>query len=179
MTILLLVVPTAAFAQGTIEGNVRDVESGQGLVNARVGIPALELVDYTAATGAFSISGVAAGTHTLEIRLLGFGLHTQEVTVAAGQTLNLDIQLGVAVLALDELIVVGSRHPPPHRDRVDGPGGRDPGFGHRQAGDRQPAGSTPDGCPVLQRQRPADQRCFDGRPGRRCCATWLPTTRWF
>ena len=49
MTICLLVVPTAAFAQGTIEGNVRDVESGQGLVNARVDIPALELVDYTAA----------------------------------------------------------------------------------------------------------------------------------
>ncbi len=112
MTILLLVVPTAAFAQGTIEGNVRDVESGQGLVNARVDIPALGLVDYTAATGAFSISGVAAGTHTLEIRLLGFGLHTQEVTVAAGQTLNLDIQLGVAVLTLDELIVVGSRTRP-------------------------------------------------------------------
>ena len=112
MTICLLVVPTAAFAQGTIEGNVRDVESGQGLVNARVDIPALELVDYTAATGAFSISGVAAGTHTLEIRLLGFGLHTQEVTVAAGQTLNLDIQLGVAVLAFDELIVVGSRTRP-------------------------------------------------------------------
>ena len=112
MTILLLVVPTAAFAQGTIEGNVRAVESGQELVNARVDIPALGLVDYTAATGAFSISGVSAGTHTLEIRLLGFGLHTQEVTVAAGQTLNLDIQLGVAVLTLDELIVVGSRTRP-------------------------------------------------------------------
>ena len=64
MTILLLVVPTAAFAQGTIEGNVRDVESGQGLVNARVDIPALGLVDYTAATGAFSISGVCRGPHT-------------------------------------------------------------------------------------------------------------------
>ena len=112
MTILLLVVPTAAFGQGTIEGNVRDVESGQGLVNAWVDIPALGLVDYTAATGAFSISGVAAGTHTLEIRLLGFGLHTQEVTVAAGQTLNLDIQLEVEVFALDELIVVGSRTRP-------------------------------------------------------------------
>ena len=112
MTILLLVVPTAAFGQGTIEGNVREVESGQGLVNAWVDIPALGLVDYTAATGAFSISGVAAGTHTLEIRLLGFGLHTQEVTVAAGQTLNLDIQLEVEVFALDELIVVGSRTRP-------------------------------------------------------------------
>ena len=112
MTLALLAIPTAAFAQGSIEGTVRDVESGQGLANARVEIPGLGLLDHTGATGAFSISGVAAGTHTLEVRLLGFGLHTQEVTVAAGQTLNVDITLGVAAFALNELVVVGSRTRP-------------------------------------------------------------------
>ena len=112
MTLALLAVPSAAFAQGTIEGTVRDIESGLGLGSARVEIPALGLVDHTGATGGFSISGVAAGTHTLEVRLLGFGLHTQEVTVAPGQTLNVDITLGVAAFALNELVVVGSRTRP-------------------------------------------------------------------
>ena len=112
MTLALLAVPSAVLAQGTIEGTIRNVESGQGLGNARVEIAALGLVDHTGATGAFSISGVAAGTHTLEVRLLGFGLHTQEVTVAAGQTLNVDITLGVAAFALNELVVVGSRTRP-------------------------------------------------------------------
>ncbi|MCY4399192.1 MAG: TonB-dependent receptor [Gemmatimonadetes bacterium] len=112
ITLGLLALPSAAFAQGTIEGTVRDIESGQGLGNARVEIPALGLADHTAATGTFSISGVAAGTHTLEVRLVGFGLHTREVTVAAGQTLNLDITLGVAAFALNELVVVGSRTRP-------------------------------------------------------------------
>ena len=112
ITLGLLALPSAAFAQGTIEGTVRDIESGQGLGNARVAIPALGLADHTAATGTFSISGVAAGTHTLEVRLLGFGLHTREVTVAAGQSLNLDITLGVAAFALNELVVVGSRTRP-------------------------------------------------------------------
>ena len=112
MTLALMAVPSAVLAQGTIEGTIRNVESGQGLGNARVEIAALGLVDHTGATGAFSIPGVAAGTHTLEVRLLGFGLHTQEVTVAAGQTLNVDITLGVAAFALNELVVVGSRTRP-------------------------------------------------------------------
>ena len=112
MILALLAIPSAALAQGTIEGTVRGLDSGQGLGNARVEVLALGLVDYTGATGAFSISGVTAGTHTLEVRLLGFGLYTQEVTVAAGQTLNLDITLGVVAFALNELVVVGSRTRP-------------------------------------------------------------------
>ena len=112
MILALVAIPSSALAQGTIEGTVRSFDSGQGLGNARVEIPALGLADYTGATGAFSISGVAAGTYTLEVRLIGFGLHTQEVTVAAGQTLRVDITLGVAAFALDELVVVGSRTRP-------------------------------------------------------------------
>ena len=112
MTLALLAIPSTALAQGTIEGAVRGLDSGQGLGNARVEVLALGLVDYTAAAGTFSISGVTAGTHTLEVRLLGFGLHTQEVAVAEGQTLNLDITLGVTAFALNELVVVGSRTRP-------------------------------------------------------------------
>ena len=109
----LLALPAAASAQtGTVEGTVRSQDSGAGLGNARIEIPALGLVEYTGATGTFSIGAVAPGTHTLEVRLLGFGLHTQEITVASGQTASIDITLGIAAFELNELVVVGSRTRP-------------------------------------------------------------------
>ena len=114
LTILaLLAIPTAGFAQdGAIEGTVRSDDSGIGLGNARVEIPALGLVSFTGATGGFSLTGVPAGTHTLEVRLLGYGLQTLDATVASGQTVNVDIVLGIAAFELNELVVVGSRTRP-------------------------------------------------------------------
>ena len=112
MVIALLAIPATGVAQGTIEGTVRSGDSGMGLGNARVEIPALGLVEFTGATGTFSMTGVSAGTHTLEVRLLGYGLQTQDVTVASGQTVNLDISLGIAAFELNELVVVGSRTRP-------------------------------------------------------------------
>ncbi len=109
----LLGIPTVSYAQqGTIEGAVRGGDSGQGLGNARVELVGFGLVGFSSATGEFSIPGVPAGTHTLEVRLLGYGLHMQEVTVAPGQTVSLDIALGIAAFELNELVVVGSRTRP-------------------------------------------------------------------
>ncbi len=113
MILALSAIPATGYAQtATIEGTVRSGDSGMGLGNARVEIAALGLVEYTGATGAFSITGVPSGTHSLEVRLLGFGLQTQEVTVASGQTVNVDILLGIVAFELNELVVVGSRTPP-------------------------------------------------------------------
>ena len=110
---LLLALPVAGNAQdGTITGTVRSEESGAGLPSARVALSPAGIVGYTNATGAFSFSGVSAGTHTLEVRLLGYQLHTQEVTVGAGQSINLDIGLGTTVFELSGLVVVGSRTSP-------------------------------------------------------------------
>ena len=112
LILALMAVPTAALAQGTIDGVVRSADSGIGLGTARVAIPALDIVTYTNPGGAFTISGVAAGTHTLEVRLIGYAVLTQEVTVSSGGTTNLELSLDVAAFALDELVIVGSRSRP-------------------------------------------------------------------
>ncbi len=112
VVLALLASPSAALAQGTIEGTVRSGQSGQGLGNARVEVTGIGLVEFTGAAGTFSVSSVPAGTHTLEVRLLGYGLHTQSVTMVPGQTLSLDISLDVVAFALNELVVVGSRTRP-------------------------------------------------------------------
>ena len=112
LILALLAMPTAALAQGTIDGVVRSTDSGLGLGTARVSIPALDIVAFTNPAGTFSMSGVVAGTHTLEVRLIGYAVLTQEVTVASGQTTNLELSLDAAAFALDELVVVGSRTRP-------------------------------------------------------------------
>ena len=112
LILALVAMPTAALAQGTIDGVVRSTDSGLGLGTARVAIPALDIVTFTNPSGAFTITGVAAGTHTLEVRLIGYAVLTREVTVASGQTTELELSLDVAAFALDELVVVGSRTRP-------------------------------------------------------------------
>ena len=92
LALALAVVPVTAQAQGTIQGTVRSEDTGVGLGNARIELPALGRVAYSGATGDFTIPGVPAGTHTLEVRLLGMGLQTLEVTVASGQTASIEIQ---------------------------------------------------------------------------------------
>jgi iron complex outermembrane receptor protein len=112
LALALAVVPVTAQAQGTIQGTVRSEDTGVGLGNARIELPALGRVAYSGATGDFTIPGVPAGTHTLEVRLLGMGLQTLEVTVASGQTASIEILLGVSAFQLNELVVTGSRSRP-------------------------------------------------------------------
>ncbi len=112
VALALAVIPVTAHAQGTIQGTVRSAESGGGLGNARVELPALGVVALTNATGDFAMAGVPAGTHTLEVRLLGYGLQTLEVTVTSGQTSTVEFLLGISAFELNELVVVGNRARP-------------------------------------------------------------------
>ena len=108
----LMALPTAAFAQGTIDGTVRSNDSGAGLGGARVEVPALDIVAFTGPDGGFTMSDVAAGSHTIEVRLIGYGLLSEDVTVTSGQTTTVELGLDIVTFTLDELVVVGSRTRP-------------------------------------------------------------------
>lgn len=111
VALVVAVTPAALEAQATVQGQVRNNESGLGLSSARVELPSLGRVTLTNANGGFTFQNLAPGTYTLEVRLLGYGLHTQEVTVASG-TVNVDIALGVSAFELNEVVVVGARTRP-------------------------------------------------------------------
>ena len=112
LILTLMALPSAAWAQGTIDGIVRSSDSGDGLGGARVEIPALDIIAFTGPDGGFTLSGVAAGTHTIEVRLIGFGLLTEDVAVTSGQTTEIELTLDIVTFTLDELVVVGSRTRP-------------------------------------------------------------------
>ncbi len=112
LALAFLAVPAAAFAQGTIEGRVTSGQSGAGLSGARVAIPALNISVGSGAGGVYSIPDVPAGDHEVEVRLIGYAVQTQMVTVASGQTATADFPLDLSAINLGELVVVGSRAQP-------------------------------------------------------------------
>ena len=112
LALALLALPSAAFAQGTIEGTVHSNDSGAGLGGARVEVPALDIIAFTGPDGSFTMPDVAAGSHTIEVRLIGYGLLSEGVTVTSGQTTTVELGLDIVTFTLDELVVVGSRTRP-------------------------------------------------------------------
>ena len=112
LALALIAMPSAAFAQGTIDGIVRSSDSGAGLGGARVEVPTLDIIAFTGPDGSFALSDVPAGTHTIEVRLIGFGLLTEDVAVTSGQTTEVELMLDIVTFTLDELVVVGSRTRP-------------------------------------------------------------------
>src|SRR5688572_32526492 len=97
--------PGAAQEPGRIVGTVTDAASGAPIPEAQVFIPASSLGGLTRANGGFVILGVAAGTHGLRTERIGYGPVEQQVTVAAGQTVQLNIQMSAQALGLDEIVV--------------------------------------------------------------------------
>lgn len=110
---LLFVVPrqgsaqeTEATATGTITGVVTG-DGGQALEGADVRVAGMELASLTSAGGRYTLVDVPAGSHTVQVGFLGYGEAERRVTVTAGETVTLDVQLTAQALALDELVAVG------------------------------------------------------------------------
>ena len=109
---VLALAPAVAAAQGTLEGTVRSVATGAVLPGAQVGIPALDMGGLADPDGHYEITGIPAGTHTVEISLLGYAAEVREVTIADGRSVHLDVELHESAIALEGLVAVGSRARP-------------------------------------------------------------------
>jgi iron complex outermembrane recepter protein len=112
LAMILLVLPLSLQAQdGSVRGRVTDM-SGATLQGATVSIDALSMGTLTAANGTFNLGSVPAGTHTVVVQLIGFSDLTQDITVAAGQTLTVNFVLQPSALMMEELVVTGTRSAP-------------------------------------------------------------------
>jgi TonB-linked SusC/RagA family outer membrane protein len=98
---------TAGRAQqeGTIAGTVTDASTLRPVAGAQVYLPGLNLGTLAGDDGRYTIPAVPAGTHELRVRLLGYKLISQSVTVRAGQTTRIDIQLEPSAVGLKEVVV--------------------------------------------------------------------------
>src|SRR5690606_29241275 len=90
----------------TVKGVIYDAETKAPLPRASVSIPALRVGAVTDAKGAFSFEA-PAGTHTIEVRFVGYEAHTTKITLKEGETRNLDIGLKTQSILTSQIVVVG------------------------------------------------------------------------
>ena len=99
--------PGDALAQGTVTGLVTDSRTGQPMVAAQVSLEGTQVGGLTNNSGRYLIAGVPVGTHTLEVQRIGFTTVTREVTVTAGGTAVVDVEMTEQAVALGQIIVTG------------------------------------------------------------------------
>src|SRR5688572_12033620 len=108
---LVLLTAAAAAAQimaAALAGRVVDARTGQPLSRVLIRVEHQPVFTETAADGSFRL-GVAPGTATLIVSLIGYAEIRREVMVAANQPLELVIELSEGAGRFDErVIVVGS-----------------------------------------------------------------------
>lgn len=97
----------SAFSQtGGIAGKVQDKSNGESAFNAAVTVLGQSKGTYTDFDGYYSIQGLAPGTYTITVQLLGYQKTSiSGVKVEAGKTTKLDIALQTASEELGEITV--------------------------------------------------------------------------
>jgi len=100
-------VPQASAQQGSIEGTVTDASTGEPLPGANVLVEEGDAGTTTAQDGSYSLE-VGPGTYALQVSFIGYQEAVREdVQVAAGETVTVDVQLTPSQEQLEEVVVVG------------------------------------------------------------------------
>src|SRR4051812_20679969 len=106
----LLCATAAAFAQstGSVSGVVTDQTTHGFLVGAEVRVVGSDLSTATSREGSFTLSGVPAGTQSLEVTYVGRKTKTVSVDVRSGATTTTNIDLGASDVIVLEAVTVES-----------------------------------------------------------------------
>lgn len=100
----------AALAQaGGIVGTVSDATSGNLMPGASVKIVETGRIESTDRNGRFRVTGLAAGTYTLEVSYVGLDTSLETVTVPEEGDAFVAVRMGREVVVLDQLVVEGFR----------------------------------------------------------------------
>jgi iron complex outermembrane receptor protein len=97
--------PLRAQETGTIRGRVTDESSQLPLRGATVRLGAQ--VTETRVDGGYLLTAVPAGTDTVRVSMIGYAPLAQAVTVAGGQTVDVDFALTAQAVNLAEVVVIG------------------------------------------------------------------------
>jgi TonB-dependent receptor len=99
----------ASSSTGVVTGLVTNKTTGNGLIGARVEIPALKLSALVDNTGRYILNQVPPGTHELVVTYTGLDTQTQTVNVAPGAPAVRDFVMSSNVLMLDAFKVAAEK----------------------------------------------------------------------
>ena len=113
MFAVLLAGTFATADQGKITGRVRDVSTGEPIYKANVELTAVSgrMVTETDIKGRFTFEALEIGPYVLKVTFIGYRSVTRDVMVLAGERIRADVDLGIADLIGDEIVVSASRRP--------------------------------------------------------------------
>ncbi|MDQ3673837.1 MAG: TonB-dependent receptor [Gemmatimonadota bacterium] len=95
-------------ATATITGRVTDIETGAPLASAAVRAVGTQVAGTTRADGSYRLL-VPAGSYDVRVTFIGYGPREQAIVVAGGQTVSRDFSLERTGIAIDQVVVTGSR----------------------------------------------------------------------
>lgn len=97
--------PAASADAGAITGQVLASANRTALEGAQIAVTGTPLRALAGADGRFTIRNVPAGTHTLHVQLIGYAPNDQQITVAAGRTLTLTVEMKDVPYAMAPTVV--------------------------------------------------------------------------
>lgn len=100
--------PVEAQEAGTIQGTVTDARTGTNLSSAQISVVGTQRGTLSAEDGSYRIPNLTPGEIEVRATFLGFATSTQALTLQAGETATVNLQLSPSVLSLDELLVTGT-----------------------------------------------------------------------
>ena len=104
---LLMFTATAAFAQkGTIRGTVVDAATGEPIVGTTILIEGTTNGTASDLKGGFTISNITPGRVAITANYLGYEVFRRDLAVAAGQQVEIRIELRAESIDIDEVVVV-------------------------------------------------------------------------
>ncbi len=104
LALTLFAAPTL-HAQGVVAGRITDASDGQPLPGATVMLTPGRHGSAADADGRFQISGLPAGSYTLEARFAGYAASGESIVVRSGATTRVDVALTAS--AVGEAVVEG------------------------------------------------------------------------
>lgn len=112
-TILLLALPLLMLGAdvlhaqntGSITGRIFNAESGRTLVGATVIIEGTSYGAASSQSGTYRLRQIPPGNYTLLVRYIGFTEQREEISLSAGENLELDFRLDPAFLEGDDVVV--------------------------------------------------------------------------
>ena len=99
---------SAAAATGVVTGTVTNKATGNGLIGAKVEIPALKLSAFVDNTGRYLLN-VPVGTHELVVTYTALDTQTSTVVISAGSPAVRDFVMTSSVMMLDSFKVVSEK----------------------------------------------------------------------
>lgn len=111
LVLLLMASSGVLQAQETasVSGFVTDSNSGETLISSNVALLEINRGAATNNRGYYSITNITPGTYTIACTYIGYELYKKEITLQAGETLRLDIDLEPEVFRGEEIVVESER----------------------------------------------------------------------